>query len=531
MSLSTRSRRGLLALGLSLVIAAIGLASTDAKTLKRSWVMLTALKLNQVVEILSGPGALGVLADGGESEAVTLEDGTEVPRMTGIQPLHPHPLPPLPVPDHPFLLDENDSGGVHADSYNSSVSSLPGPLGRRPRATRVAVSEDEIAMCTPLLRDLEGRLASICISLRDESHLVLFDPEDDFRILARTLIPKRRGMLDPAGGWYSRMDEQGRPIVPTPRQDIRVFEAVQDDQGWEWRVAERYDLAGALPADVSANDVVPDWVGNYWFITGFGHVGYLNRQSGSVEAIELGDGDETIGAALTVGPDGAYVLTSAALYLVQAPDARTPSVTWRWVYGEAGSIDLSTPTLLDQGRLIAFGMDGLGDRGTLIVARTSASDLGDAREVCKMPLFEAGASSLKNTIIGYDRSLVVQNNAGGDFFEVGDFPPGLARVDVREDHSGCDLVWEELTVASQVPPRLSTGDGYVYQYSRRRGTADDTHAWYISAIDFRTGALVSEIFVGSGKQLDSPMLSSNFWPGNTYVGGVRNGLLFVRDTE
>ena len=38
---------------------------------------------------------------------------------------------------------------------------------------------------------------------------------------------------------------------------------------------------------------------------------------------------------------------------------------------------------------------------------------------------------------------VSQNNFGGAFYEVGDFEPGLVRVDVREDHSGCDIVCTE----------------------------------------------------------------------------------------
>ena len=153
----------------------------------------------------------------------------------------------------------------------------------------------------------------------------------------------------------------------------------------------------------------------------------------------------------------------------------------------------------------------------------------DERVVCRFPMFKENKSSMKNTLVGYGRSIVAENNWGGEFFEVMDFEPGLARVDVREDYSGCDLVWEEYTIASQVPPRLSTGDGHVYLYSRAKGTPDDVHAWYLSAIDFQTGKVVSEVFLGSGKAIDNPMLSSDFMPGNVYVAGVRNGILFMRD--
>ena len=266
--------------------------------------------------------------------------------------------------------------------------------------------------------------------------------------------------------------------------------------------------------------------------SGFAHVGYIDRERSVVEVVELGDGDETIGAALTVGPEGAYILTSRALYLMVAGADGRPTPQWRWDYGEAGGVDLSTPTLLDEGRLLAFSIDGVGEQSLLMVINTAAVQLDDAeRVVCRMPMFKPNKSSMKNTLVGYGRSIVAQNNWGGEFFELMDFEPGLARVDVRADHSGCDLIWEDYTLASQVPPRLSTGDGHVYLYSRRRNTPEDAHAWYLSAVDFETGAVASELFLGSGKAIDSPMLSSNFWPGRVYVAGVRNGIVTLRDGE
>ena len=92
------------------------------------------------------------------------------------------------------------------------------------------------------------------------------------------------------------------------------------------------------------------------------------------------------------------------------------------------------------------------------------------------------------------------------------------------DSEVTDEIVEPLAVG-----HLSTGDGQIYQYSRRRGTSEDVHAWYLSAVDYRTGQVTSERFVGSGKALDSPMLSTNFWPGHTAVTGLRNGLVVMRN--
>ena len=168
----------------------------------------------------------------------------------------------------------------------------------------------------------------------------------------------------------------------------------------------------------------------------------------------------------------------------------------------------------------------------MMVLKTSNEKMtDDERVVCRFPMFKAGKSSIKNTLVGYDRSIIAENNWGAEFFELKDFEPGLARVDVREDLSGCDLVWEDYTLASQVPARLSTGDGHVYVYSRHRGTPEDLHAWYMSAVDFETGKVASELFVGTGKGIDSPMLSNDFWPGGVYVVGIRNGIVVLRDSK
>jgi MYXO-CTERM domain-containing protein len=152
------------------------------------------------------------------------------------------------------------------------------------------------------------------------------------------------------------------------------------------------------------------------------------------------------------------------------------------------------------------------------------------RVVCRLDMFEPGRSAIQNTVMAYGRSIVAQNNFGGAFYEVGDFEPGLARVDVSEDYSDCEIVWQDDTISSQVPPRLSTGDGHVWLYSHRRDEPEDVHAYYLTALDFETGEVVSETFVASGKRMDNPMLSVDFLPGGVMVGGVRNGIISVCDS-
>ncbi|MBW2213566.1 MAG: hypothetical protein JRF48_03865 [Deltaproteobacteria bacterium] len=276
-----------------------------------------------------------------------------------------------------------------------------------------------------------------------------------------------------------------------------------------------------------------DFNGDYWFISGFAHVGHLDAETGEAKTIWLyNDGYELIGAAFTVGPEGAYVLTSKAMYMFVLDAEGVPTQKWRWEYGDLENPDLSTPTLHDQGRLVTFSINHPDGTTELVVMNTSAEPMeAEDRLVCRMNMFKDGTAAIQNTVMAYGRSIVAENNYGGNFYEVGDFPPGLTRVDVREDYSGCDVIWENYTVSSQVPPRLSTGDGHIWLYSHRRGEAEDVHAYYLTAIDFETGEVESETFVASGKRLDNPMLSVDFLPGGVMVGGVRNGIISVCDSE
>lgn len=506
---------------LSLAVVSTALGLSACSDFARMW------------DLMTGVGEIGTLADGRQQSTIALAEGITVPTVIGQQPRVSKPLPSLPMEDHPHLLDEYASAGVHGDSYNSSVSPLPGPLGLNPSAVYTpALPGDDLAMCTPLLRNHDDLLASVCIAIDGPSQLVLFDPKDDFNVLAQTDIPQRKSLTDPAGGWYTRLDNRGRPIVATPDQDVRVYDVIKEEGRYHWQVVETWDLRDHLPEGVSPLDVVPDWQGNYWFMTGYGHIGYINRQSGDIHAFELGDGEERFGTALAVTKESAFMLSTRALYRLEVDNDSRVHIRWRYAYGQSASTngDLTAPTVFDHGKLVAFGLNDGRDRGRAMVLQTTAELITDnERVVCQHPVFKPGKSFLDNTMVGYGKSLVVQNNYGGVFYELLEYEPGLARVDVREDYSGCDTVWEEYTVSSQTPPRLSTGDGHVYQYSRRRGTGDDIHAWYLSAHDFETGKVASELFIASGERADNPMLSIDFLPGNVMVGGVRNGIVALRD--
>lgn len=487
-----------------------------------------------LAEIMNGAGDVGVLADG--SKSIRLKDGTVLPASVGQHPLIRKPLPKLPMPDHPFLMDETASGGVHGDTYNSSTTPFPGPLGIAPKALYTSTAPGNlISMCTPLLKTAGDKIASVCVGLGTPSQLALFDPANDFKVAAQTAtIDAEKMQRGQAGlGWYSALDNQGRAIVDTPDRKVRLYSLDQNGGKSSWTVVKEYDLSTALDDGEPISDVKPDWHNNLWFSSGLGRVGVLNPSTGAIQQTKLPAGEKS-GTAMAISQDGVFILTTRALYRFEVDSTGKLVNRWRFAYGTSNSPhgDLTAPTLFDGGKLISFGLnDDEHPRARALVLKTDGADMPTAaRVVCEHPVFKPGKGYLDNTFVGYGKSLVIQNNYGAGFFEPGWSEPGLVRVDVRPDYSGCDTVWENYSVSSKVPPKLSTADGYVYELTRRLGTKKDLYAMHLSAIDFRTGRLASELFVGTGKRLDSPMLSVNFTPDGTMLAGVKNGLLVLKDS-
>jgi hypothetical protein len=63
------------------------------------------------------------------------------------------------------------------------------------------------------------------------------------------------------------------------------------------------------------------------------------------------------------------------------------------------------------------------------------------------------------------------------------------------------------------------------------GMGEGVHAYYLTALDFETGRLASEVFIGSGERIDNPMLSVDFLEGGVMMTGVRNGIVTLCDSE
>ena len=119
--------------------------------------------------------------------------------------------------------------------------------------------------------------------------------------------------------------------------------------------------------------------------------------------------------------------------------------------------------------------------------------------------------------------MVVENNYGYSIAEVesgGDaIVPGLTRVDVDRDGQGCHTVWESDERAPSVVPKLSLGAGLVYTYT----FPAEHEAWYLTALDFRSGETVFRRYAGGGLGYNNNYAPVTLAPDRTAYVGVLGG--------
>jgi len=482
---------------------------------------------------------------GARPRPVPLEEGRAnlVPDYEG-QPHTAAPLPPMVLPTHPYMAD----GGrccMHADPLSTDTYLRGGPLGVEPEVSTKAVGWVG-GECASVQFDGHGRAVTVCIKYR-RPYLLLLDPTE-LVVLAKHRLPQREGGLasvremldDTSGGAYFYLDEQDRVIVGTSAGTVDTV-AIEEDGFGEphFRLVSSANIRPSLRLDAERQDkvtsVMPDWDGNVWYAARYGTIGTVTREGVPREAIRL-EGEE-IENSFSVGPDGVYIVSDHALYRLRADEDGKPHVLWREPYdrgsrrkvGQINQGSGTTPTLLGDD-YVAIA-DNAEPRLNVLVYRRG-DDIED-RLVCTVPLFGEGESATENTFIGYGRSLIVENNAGYDIFRTmrggRTGAGGLARVDVREDGSGCDRVWESDEISQTTVPKLSLQNGLIYLYTKRPDAPFDVDAYYFTAIDYRTGETIYRVLTGVGISFDNNWAAISLAPDGSAFVGIVNGLARIRD--
>jgi hypothetical protein len=456
-----------------------------------------------------------------------------VPPFVGA-PAMPRPVVAPAVPRHPFMAP-NGRSNLHDDAYMSDTYVTSGPLGRRMRA-RLAVLG---GLCGTITFDRKGRIEAICINgATGGVRLVLLAPTSLAVSATMALPPRSRTsganpFQEFTGGGYFYLDQKGRAVLPTTSKHIYVVAEHDGPQGPRFVRTHDYDVSAAIPAGDKISSVLPDWQGRLWFVTrDKGDVGVLDPATGRVQTHQLGEEIENSFAVDETG--GVFIVSNKALYRFDAGPGAAPVVTWRQVYpnsglhkpGQVNAGSGTTPTLM--GRAYVSITDNADPMDVLVYRR--ARRVSGSRLVCRQPVFTRGASATENSLIGTATAMIVENNYGYTgamaTSRSGVTTPGLARVDINRNGTGCHVVWTSGERAPSVVPKLSLANGLVYTYTKPAGKVA---AWYLTALDFRTGRTVYKQLAGIGLLYNNNYSGIVLNPEGTAYVGVLGGLVALRD--
>lgn len=456
------------------------------------------------------------------------------PAYTG-RPVPAQPIT-LDVPQNPFLA-LNGLSSMHHDAWATDATVHPGPLGESPRVDTAWFGLEE---CATLAFDTHGRLVALCGDLKGPRMHVL-DP-DSMRPLVSKRLPDRPDVEGKqpwenlCAGAYFYLDAEDRAVVATTDRRVLVVATSDADGDPDLTTDASYDLSDQLPADDCLIAVLPDWQGRIWFVTQDGRTGFVAPGTGEVSVLELG---EEVANSFATDTDGAvYVVTVEALYRLEVSPAGEPRVRWRTAYdrgsrlkpGQVSQGSGTTPTVLPGG-VVAI-TDNAGPRMHVQFYGTRRGRL-----LCQEPVFGDDASATDNSLVSVGTGVVVENNAGysGPWRTLlgRATPGGFARVDLVPDGEGgrtCETVWTSEVSAPTSVAKLSLATGLLYAYEKR-SSRWGAAAWYLVAIDARTGRTAYRVRTGLGALFNNHYSAVTLAPdGSAYVATLA-GMVRVRDRQ
>lgn len=451
-----------------------------------------------------------------------------------------------PVPQHPYMAS-NGRSNIHNDAYMTDSYDVSGPLGGSLSIRKAILG----GLPATITFDTTGRLNALAISPTGKRRLALLDP-GTLRVLAINdeLIPGKDTGGDFGGGGYFYLDQQDRLVIPTVDLTVMIIEVMDAGGASEFQAVKTYDLSTAIKEahgdsfeeDESIQSALPDGENNLWFVTKYGVVGTVllndDPDGASILTYNLVDPDsgaqERIGNSFAVDPHGdIYIVSDHALYSFRL-GASGPQVVWREAYdrgtrqkpGQTNFGSGTTPTLSDyDGKQFVAITDNADPQMHVLVYRREADYTGP-RLICQQPVFQDNAGCTENSLIGANKSLIVENNYG--YAEIKTTSgsgttgySGVSRVDFDPDGGGGQVVWTNNSSVPSVVSKLSLASGLIYTYTKKPS------GWYFTAINFYDGSTVFEVLTGVSNLVNNHYAGLYLGPdGRAYVG-VLEGVVSI----
>lgn len=459
-----------------------------------------------------------------------------VPKSFG-GPVEARPIEHPAISRNPWVAP-NGRSSMHNDPYSSDAYRVSGPLGNSLKVTSRVYG---IRECATVTFDAKGRLLALCGGL-EGFRMMLINPVT-LNVLAELNMPGRdlgslsNPFTDLCGGSYFFLTNQDKAIALTTTNE--VWEVSTSDQPDPQKATLAKTNSWSLASHVADGDclvaLTADWSGRVWFFSQGGTVGTLNRKTGAIKTIELGDGETVVNSVSSDETGGVYAVSTHAQYRFDADSSGKPKITWRTKYdrgstkkpGQLSQGSGTSPTLIGK-KWIAI-TDNAEPRMNVLVydRRKGVSN----RLHCKVPVFAAGASATENSLTAAGNSVMAENNYGYAGFQntlLGkSTTPGFARVLIQKN--GCKLAWSNNTViAPSSVPKASLGNGLVYAYTKP-ARPDALDAWYFTAIDIRTGKVAWSRLTGTGIQWNNHYASIYLGPDGAAYIATMVGLVRVSD--
>lgn len=446
-------------------------------------------------------------------------------------------------PRNPFMA-ANERSNLHNDAYQTNAYPQAGPSGAAAAEVSAYLQEE----CASVTFDRRGRIVTVCVGAVGET-LDVLDPTS-LHLLATYPLPSESrvgpGTLTGGtssstfgGGGYFYLDDKDEAVVPTVDGRIAVL-AIGASERPAITLRKVYDLRSVI-AGQKLESALPDWHGNLWFVTTGGIVGIADPSGSGARILQLrsprnaasnAGQPELVGNSFAIDETGGvFVVSEEAMYRLDAVHGH-PVISWRAPYdrghrlkpGQANFGSGTTPTLIGSARHHRGGLVAITDNAdpSMHVDVFPRGRYGPHRMVCSVPIFRGhpGANSDENNLISLGNRLWAENNYGkpGPVI-VGSTVPGMQEI--RITAHGCRAGWESDAV--QVPSvvsKVSARSGLIYTYTHpTQRSAASPEAWYLTALDARTGRFRWSRLVGIGGFYNNYYAPVTIGPtGALYVG-------------